>query len=177
MSSKCTKQQGFTLIELLITIAIAAMVLSFAVPAVKTMIRNNQLTAATNDLISTLHYARSEAIRRGLPVAVCSSSNNATCSADTDWSTGWITWVDADNNNTLDGGEDVTFMMSNDSQSLNLLNSTGQSSLRYLPSGYLSIAPGTPIAFHVCDDRTAETGRLINISPTGSPRVRNAPCG
>jgi type IV fimbrial biogenesis protein FimT len=57
------------------------------------MSRRNRLVTYSNDVIATINLARSEAIRRGAPVAVCHSGDGTTCSGT--WSDGWIVFVDA----------------------------------------------------------------------------------
>ena len=60
MQSKCA---GFTLIELLVVVALAATLLSLAVPALGNMVNTIRLTTAVNALFSCLLLARSEAIK------------------------------------------------------------------------------------------------------------------
>ena len=70
--------RGFTLIELMITLAVAAILLTVAVPSFQTLIKRNALTARTNNFIADLHFARGEAAKRGSDVSVCPSSNGTT---------------------------------------------------------------------------------------------------
>lgn len=98
-----TQKQGFTLIEMMITIVIAALLLTIAVPSFQQSIRNNRLTAEANNLLTALALARSEAIKRGSPVTVCASSNQSTCSNSSSWTTGWIVFVDQNADVTRDG--------------------------------------------------------------------------
>ncbi len=95
------KNSGFTLIELMITISIVAILLTVGVPSLKTFMQGNQLIASTNELISALHVARSEAIKLNSRVSICSSSNGKSCSGSSSWKEGWIVFVDADG--LLDG--------------------------------------------------------------------------
>ena len=53
---------GFTLIELLIILSILAVLLGIGMPSVVTFINNNQVTSQANDLVYSIHMARSEAI-------------------------------------------------------------------------------------------------------------------
>lgn len=89
------KHSGFTLVELMITIAIVGILLMVGLPSLKSSMQGSQLIATSNELLSALHLARSEAIKRNARVSICSSSNGAACSVSADWKNGWIVFVDA----------------------------------------------------------------------------------
>jgi len=91
------KHSGFTLIELMITLAIVAILLTVGVPSLKTFMQKNRLIASTNELLSALHVARSEAIKLNKRVTVCESSNGTSCTnpGTGDWRDGWIVLADA----------------------------------------------------------------------------------
>ena len=93
---------GFTIIELVVTVAIVAILAAIAVPAYTTMMTNNRMVAELNDFVGTLHFARSEAIKRGLDVVVCKSSNGNTCTTAGDWSQGWVIFQDTDSDQDRD---------------------------------------------------------------------------
>ena len=56
--------KGFTLIELLVAIFVLSIVLTMGVPAFTQFVQNNRMVSGVNDLISTLHAARVEAVKR-----------------------------------------------------------------------------------------------------------------
>ncbi len=64
------KSSGFTLIELLVTIAVLAIILAFAAPSFVNLIENNRVTTQANTLLAAMNLARSEAVKRGLPMSI-----------------------------------------------------------------------------------------------------------
>lgn len=54
---------GFTLMELMIAIAILAILVTAAVPSVQNILRSNQVSGQTNEMVSMLNFARNTAIR------------------------------------------------------------------------------------------------------------------
>jgi type IV fimbrial biogenesis protein FimT len=78
---------GFTLIELMITITVGAILLAAAAPGFQAMVRNNRLTTQANTFVSSLQYARSEAVRLRTTVSLRPVD-------DADWSRGWSVWAD-----------------------------------------------------------------------------------
>lgn len=106
------KNTGFTLLELIVVISIAGVLVALAVPSFKDAIRNSRLTTYSNEMVTSLNLARSEAIKRGKTVTVakvatgtCSSTNLAAC-----WSgAGWDVFVDnsSPQNNVFDAGTDT----------------------------------------------------------------------
>ena len=88
-------QFGFTLIELMITIVVLAVLLGIGVPSFQETIRLNRTAAVTNDLVTGLQFARSEAIRRGQAVRFCAGANDGatTCNAG-NLNNGWYVTTD-----------------------------------------------------------------------------------
>lgn len=95
------KEHGFTLIELMVTLAIAVILITVGIPSYQNIIRNNRATAISNEMLTALYFARSEAIKRGISVSVCSSADQASCAASTNWATGMIVFADNDGNGTF----------------------------------------------------------------------------
>jgi type IV fimbrial biogenesis protein FimT len=83
---------GFTLIELMITIAAASILMAIAVPSFNQMIISGQLTAQSNEMVSALSLARSEAIKRNASVTLCrvALATDTTCATAAG---NWQNWI------------------------------------------------------------------------------------
>ena len=88
------RQQGVTLLELMIALTVLAIVTTMAVPSFTRLIENNRLVGRTNDLVTALALARSEAMKRSLNVSLCPSTDGESCSEDEDWSGRWLMFTD-----------------------------------------------------------------------------------
>lgn len=173
-----TKSQGFTIIELIITLALAAVVLGLAVPSAKHMFLTSSILSINNDVVAALQFARSEAIKRNVPVTVCSSTNGSTCNgADNNWDDGWIVFVedvafDADpKDETIIRKHQGKISDTMTIRSSRELGDNFNKFITYLGSGYpvIAPAPGVPATgeFWVCEDNDTAYSRRIVLNPSG----------
>ena len=102
--SKLKKNTGFTLIEIMVTVAIVGIFASIAIPSFSSLIENNRVNTATNELVSNLLLARSEALKRRNTVTICPSSDQTTCNANKDFSKGWVVFLDCSTIGQMDTG-------------------------------------------------------------------------
>lgn len=76
---------GFSLVELMTAIAIMAVLMAIAVPSFTSLINSNRLTSQGNEIVASLQYARSEAIRSNRRATLCPSTDGSSCSNADDW--------------------------------------------------------------------------------------------
>ncbi len=94
MTNMPSRSRGFTLLELMITIVVAAILVAIALPGFRDLIHRNQVSSASNALLASLSYARTEAITRGQIVSMCPGSKASGCaSGGTVYDTGWIVYT------------------------------------------------------------------------------------
>lgn len=157
-------EHAFTLIELIVTIAIAAILLTIAVPGFQNMVIENRIATQTNELVSDLALARSEAIKRGQRISICAAADSTTClSAGTTWTTGRIVYVGGAPSGAVPTANILRYTEPQKGViSLTDTSSTGASYyVSYLPSGGIDRAA----TLTLCN--TGYIGRNITVNTTG----------
>ena len=102
---------GFTAIELLVVVSIVALLAALAAPSFTPLIEAWRVRQATEQLQSSLYYARSEAIKRGGQIAIQKIPNNTngctTAKYNQDWDCGWFICHDINSNGACGASEPV----------------------------------------------------------------------
>lgn len=167
-------QRGFTLVELLISLAVMAVLMTFAVPSFHSLMDSSKLTAASNALLSSMHLARSEAIKRGARVVLCKTANGFVCAERGGWEQGWIVFHDANNNGERDGNEVVIQRIQPLAASLRLTgNSTVAKYVSFVSTGGTKQVGGGFQAgtLTVCNESAGEARKIV-LNAVGRPRVQ-----
>ena len=153
-------ERGFTLIELMVTLSVAGILLSMAVPAFSSFVQNDRDVGQINSLAGSFNYARSEAVKRNSPsgIIVCPSTDGQTCGG-TAWSGGWIVL----NLNTADPPPLVLQAVPALTGSTTLGAVGAAAGITFLSSGLVS----APLSIGVCDIRGANYARDVEVNATG----------
>jgi type IV fimbrial biogenesis protein FimT len=156
-------QRGFNLLELMIAITVTGVLVAIGVPSLRDMTLRQKITASTQDLQLDLTLARQEAITRGAPVSVCTSSDGANCDNAT-WSDGRIIFADPNTNGTLDAGEEVIKFSKSLADGLSGLS--GTRTVTFDATGAVPAA----MVINLC--KSGFKGRNIILKRTGHPMVQ-----
>lgn len=127
------KNSGATLLELLVVLAIAAILLTIGIPSFASLAHSSRLSTATNELLASLHLARSEAIKRRGRAVLCPSATGTSCADGGDWHQGWVVFHDANNNANVDAGEAV--ILSRQALPTGLRATSRRTYISYTPDG------------------------------------------
>lgn len=158
--------QGVTLLELIGTLAIAGILGSIAVPTFAHVLRDNERTAAVNAFVHSIYLARSEAIRRGEVVSLCSSRDASTCSGNRmAWNEGWIIFANHDRDDAIRDEDEPVLFNHAGWERLNITSNRRSFSFRPYTQGVVNGS----IVF--CDSRGSAHARTIILSHSGRPRI------
>jgi type IV fimbrial biogenesis protein FimT len=167
-------QIGLTLVELMVTLAVAIIMMAFAIPSIDRMQASNRVTDQANALVTAVTVARTEAVTRGVAVAICakadSSPADTSCGTASDWVNGWQVFLDNGSNTGSYNTADEQLV-----QVFNKLSGSPQvtasaASVRFLRDGTLdsSLHAGSE-SFLLAQDVSGLSRSCVQISAVGQP--------
>lgn len=165
------RNRGFSIIELMIVVTVVGITLAFALPSFQSTLRNNRAGSRANEVLAAAHLARSEAVKRNRYVQLCptASETATTCTGSTDWSSGWMIFVDENENLTKEAADDI-LQRGVPSGDTVVTASAGLTQITYNSRGLgvglagLMPAPGFVVAPAPCTAGQAHR-RVIEVSP------------
>ncbi len=154
------RQSGFNLIELMAAVVIGGIVVAIGFPAFSGFIKNSRLTTQTNDVLTSLHGARNEAVNRGHNIRV------VTLSGGTDWASGWQIRLDVNNDGTTHA-EDTLLRNYDAIENATLVGDAN--SVTFEPTGYLDqLFNANPVAITLTASKcTGDDIRVISVQLSG----------
>jgi type IV fimbrial biogenesis protein FimT len=163
---------GFTVTEVVMVMTIIGIVAAIGIPSFKYVTTSNRISSEINGLLGDMQFARSQAIKEGQTVTVCTSSDGATCltgGAGNTWSTGWIVFLDSNHNQQVDTGEQVIRIQPPFSGTDTMISSISLAAVTYNRMGYAPTYTGTTININLHDSsNTTAWTRCLAITASGS---------
>ena len=153
------KQNGLTFVEILMALAILSIVTAISLPSFKSFIDTSSVSSVSSTLISSLSYARLEAIRRGDFVMI------STTGSGSNWSAENRIWLDSNNDNSYDNDDQVLRLVENSNSNISV-SSNGVTTVAFRADGFIS----TPATFTICHNDESE-GKRIELLISGRVSV------
>ena len=161
------------MIELVITVVIAGILMAVAVPGMRSYIQNAKATSLADIWVSSLAYARSEAVARSTAVSLCPTTTGSSCGTSSQWTSGWLIFVDAAGNGSYDSSAD-TIIKVRDTLGANTTFTTTQSFVTYSSMGAVKAGAGTFLL--KATNCTGANSRTVTLNATGEAIVTVATC-
>lgn len=172
-------KRGFTLIELLITILVLVIVMAIAIPSFNSIIQNNLTIATSNDLLISLNYARSEAIKRSVNVSLCPTADQTFSSCGNDWNQGWIIFVNPSVSSSYSSGNSSQVLLRTHNLSgtpPNITTSPSVTLANYNSAGFAGTNTSNLTFSISATGCKGPYARSLNISMTGRVTVTKSDC-
>lgn len=166
---------GFSLLELMITLLIIALLVSLAMPNFMSRVQDDRLTSQINEFAAALYLTRSEAIKRGVRVTLCKSSDGLTCTTANGWEQGWLIFEDNNSDATLNNISELIVKHEALNPNLRLRgNNLVADYISYTASGHVKTTSDAIMSgsLTLCDNRTDPQVTMKKLVLIGSGRFR-----
>jgi type IV fimbrial biogenesis protein FimT len=164
-----TRLYGYTLLELVVTMVVLIVLTLIAAPTFDGWQARQRMNAALHALQQDLLTARSQAIALGANVVACPGDVVSGCSVNSDWSRGWLVFLDMDGDRDFGDGE--TLIRSTPApRHLTVMSAASRPNLRFYPNG---TAPGSNGSIWFCGTRGPDHAQRLVLSNVG--RIRREP--
>lgn len=156
-------QSGFTLIELMVALAVSLILIVIGIPSFTQMLARSDVTSTSLVIRTGLSIARSEAVKRGSSVQMCSLDDVLTqCAGNVGvgrliWDDGFIVFQDVDNDKAYTAGTDNLLHLARFSEPVDIDWGRGHY-LIYAPSGRLQMGNSS---FHIKHSASSLERHLI----------------
>ncbi len=160
--------KGFTLVEAVAAMAVAAILVAVALPALSHAKAAADSGAVRSDLAASLLDAVRHATVTGSEVVVCPVSASGLCSGSTSWDQGWLVVADIDGNRAPGGNETRVGGREALPGGVRLRTTAGRTRLVFQPNGSNA---GSNATFTLCDSRGVEKAVTLVLSNAGNLRA------
>jgi type IV fimbrial biogenesis protein FimT len=165
---------GFTLFDALLGMTIAVLLFGIAVPNYRDAVAQTHATAARSAMTMTLFDAMRDATVHGRQVVVCPSPGGTGCSDGTDWTDGWIAFIDLNNDRLRGVGEPLTDRQEALQGHVRLHSTQGRPKIVFQPNGSNA---GSNVTFTLCDRRGHREALRLVLANSGRLRALPAQTG
>jgi len=163
--------EGFTLVELLVTMAVAAIIVTWAMPSFATLMQNNRLTTRRDSFVGSLRYARSTALSQNVGTQLCPFSAAGSTACGANWGAGWIVVLNPNGSATTTPPLTLLQSVQTRSGGPAISSPTAAALVTFDPRGLATNAA----QFAVCDGRGSSYAYSVQVYPTGFAEIGPIP--
>lgn len=162
--------EGLSLIEVLTALAIAAVLLTMALPACLAVIDRARIARVQADLGDAFLSGARLAVASGTATVLCPARETGGCTGGIDWSQGWLLFADVDGDRRYGGHDTLIRRTAALPGRLRLSSSQGRPKIVFQADGDNA---GSNATFSLCAPRNGQAGSL-SLSNSGHFRLAKA---
>lgn len=160
--------QGFTLAECLVSLAVVSVLTGIALPTYLRAHTRTNIALLQSELVEAITRATRTSIITGSQVVLC--AGDATCSTTSNWSQGWMAFMDTDRDRSLGATEAILLDRTRLPTDYRIVSSAGRQSVVFNAKG---AAPGYNTTFTICDVVGRAQAQSLVLANSG--RMRKQP--
>jgi type IV fimbrial biogenesis protein FimT len=171
-------QTGFTVTEVVMVMVIVGILTAIGTPTFKYVTTSNRISGEVNALLGDMQFARTEAIKLGQTVSICSSSSSASygsvasygqCTQSLNWQNGWIVFIDVNGDKTVGAGDTILRTQNAFNGTDTFTAPTGYWGTTFNRMGYAPTGQTTTINIQLHNSTNIQNWtRCLAITPIGS---------
>lgn len=161
--------RGITLVECLVTMAVVVALAGIAAPAYSSAQARTHVALLQSELVDAIAHATRMSVVTGSHVVLCAGGE--ACSNSSDWSEGWMAFIDIDGDRTRGSTEPALLHRSRLAANYRVISSAGRPSVVFNMKG---ATPGSNTTFTICDVAGRTQAQSLVIANSGRLRKLTA---
>ena len=151
---------------------IVGILAAIGTPSFKYVTTSNRISSEINGLLGDMQFARTEAIKEGQTVTICTSSaavSYASCTGSNSWQLGWIVFLDSNGDQQVQPATEAILRVQPAFNGTDtLVSSVTYSATTFNRMGYAPTGQTSNITINLHDSTaTPAWTRCLNITPIG----------
>jgi type IV fimbrial biogenesis protein FimT len=159
---------GFTLLDALLGMSIVVLLFGVAWPNYHDAVAHVHASAARSAMSMSLFDATRDATVNGQQVVICPSADTTGCSDGTNWSKGWIVFIDLNGDRRHSAEEPLLSRQAKLSDDVRLHSTQGRPRIVFQPNGSNA---GSNVTFTLCDRRGPNEALRLVLANNGRLRA------
>lgn len=159
---------GFTLLQTLIVLAVVPILLGIAIPTYADTAASIRVAAARTAMVESILQSSRQAVVLSDHVVLCPVDNGSSCLDGTEWTSGWIAFVDTNGDRTRSPIESIVLRQPALAGPVRMHSTQGRKRIVFQPKGH---AAGSNVTFTLCAGSKPRHASTLIVANSGLWRL------